>query len=230
MKCRFCGKSTMYKLNTKDPICMECSRAIGGEWGWQKVKKMTPEQVFYALGIQEALSPHDLSVEEAWRARVCVNHIAAKEPFLKPAKKMGCLGTIGLLAFMIIVMFFIVVMVVENSDSFSTSSKTQSPVISATQDVIKITPKTLYTNIIRNGKALTYRGKRVRMSGTVKYISDYGDMEGYYLYGKQGRGLVGWVDGKQNIKKGDKIVMIGLVTNIGVDQVELTDCTISKVK
>ena len=230
MKCRFCGKFTMYKLNTKDPICGDCTKAIGGEWGWQKVKKMNPEHVFYALGIQEALSPHDLSVEEAWRARVAANHLALKQPFLKPAKKMGCLGTIVLLVFMLVVLFLIVVMVAGNTDSTSPSSKTQSPTVSATQDVIKITPKALYTNIIRKGKALTYQGKRVRMSGTVKHISDYGDMIGYYLYGKQGKGLVGWLDGKQNIKKGDKIVMVGTVTNIGADQVELTDCIVSEVK
>ena len=112
MKCRFCGKSTMYRLNSKDPICGDCARAVGGEWGWNEVKKLSPEQVFYALGIQEAFLPHDANVEEAWRARVAVDHLAFKRLSQKPTYRMGCFETILLLVLVAPILFFILLMIV----------------------------------------------------------------------------------------------------------------------
>lgn len=84
--------------------------------------------------------------------------------------------------------------------------------------------KTFYNDVC-SGKFSKYEGKYVRLKGTVKSISNYGDIVGYYLYGKKGEGVVGWVNGKAaNVKVGNSVVMVGEVKNQGINHVELINC------
>lgn len=95
------------------------------------------------------------------------------------------------------------------------------------ENPVDVDLKTFYNDVC-NGKFSKYEGKYVRLKGTVKAISNYGDIVGYYLYGKKGEGVVGWVSGTKakslNIKVGDSVVMVGEVKNQGINHVELTDC------
>jgi hypothetical protein len=65
------------------------------------------------------------------------------------------------------------------------------------------------------------------VSGSVVYISDYGDLKGYYLYGSMGQGVVCWVNGNSLIANtGSDVVFLGRVESVETDQVELTNCSL----
>lgn len=92
---------------------------------------------------------------------------------------------------------------------------------------VDIDTKTFY-NEVCNGKFSRYEGLWVRLSGKVTEISNYSDMKGYYIYGKKGQGVVGWVYSWQSnqllAKVGDEVTIIGKVENEGDRQVELVEC------
>lgn len=90
----------------------------------------------------------------------------------------------------------------------------------------EISAPNLYNEIL-NGKFSDYNGKYLAVSGNVTYISDYGDLKGYYLHGTIGQGVVCWVDDAELIANtGASVVFIGKVQNEGIDHVELTECTL----
>lgn len=92
---------------------------------------------------------------------------------------------------------------------------------------IDIDTEVFYKEIC-NGKFDQYDGLWVRLKGTVKEISNYSDMKGYYIYGTKGRGIVGWVYSWQSnqllAKVGDEVIINGKVQNEGDDHVELVEC------
>ena len=94
-------------------------------------------------------------------------------------------------------------------------------------DPIDMDTKAFYKEIC-NGKFSQYDGLWVRLKGTVKEISNYSDMKGYYIYGNKGQGVVGWVYSWQSnqllAKVGDEVTMIGKVQNEGDNHVELVEC------
>lgn len=74
-----------------------------------------------------------------------------------------------------------------------------------------------------------YYERTVYVTGEVVGISEYSDMNGYYLYGSTGQGLVCWVNETAKCAEiGDTVKFYGYVRNIGVNQVELTDCSLIK--
>lgn len=88
----------------------------------------------------------------------------------------------------------------------------------------EIKASTLYSEF-RNGKIEKYQDKWLLISGTVQYISDYGDLKGYYLHGTMGNGVACWVDGTKLVcNTGEYAEFLGQLKNIGTDQIELTNC------
>lgn len=103
--------------------------------------------------------------------------------------------------------------VIEGQDDIQ-SEDTSSPTITAVD---------LFTNWEQ------YYEQTVYVTGKVTGISEFSDMNGYYLYGATGQGLVCWVAGTEKCAKvGDTVKFYGYVRNIGDNQVELTDCSLIK--
>jgi hypothetical protein len=87
-----------------------------------------------------------------------------------------------------------------------------------------IKSSTLYKDVTK-GEGEQYQGKYLRVAGKVTYISDYGDLKGYYLYGEMGEGVVCWVNGSELVANTDSNVeFIGFVQSLGINQIELTEC------
>lgn len=75
--------------------------------------------------------------------------------------------------------------------------------------------------------ASAYDGQWVEITGTVLSVSEFGDMNGYYLYGEKGSGLCCWVyEDSRSVNVGDTVTFRGQVVNPGPDMVEITDCEV----
>lgn len=95
-------------------------------------------------------------------------------------------------------------------------------------DPFEIAASKLYKQC-KKGNYEQYQNIYLRVSGRVSHISDYGNLKGYYLYGKMGEGLVCWVDGDNLVANtGSDVVFNGRLTNIGSNQYELTSCVLEK--
>lgn len=67
-----------------------------------------------------------------------------------------------------------------------------------------------------------YIGQEVTVSGTIQEISEFSDMNGYYLYGTTGQGLVVWIyESEKSHAVGDVVTLTGTVQNAGDGQVEI---------
>lgn len=76
-----------------------------------------------------------------------------------------------------------------------------------------------------------YINNKVKVSGTVLYISDYSDMKGYYLVGGAGNGLVCWVDSnKLDAQCGQYIEYEGTVTAEDPSVIEIANGKILSAK
>lgn len=74
MKCSFCGKSAGYQMKSKDFICSDCIKKLGGMQKWGEIRKMSPDQVHVTLDeglLNQTVAPAD-----------------SKD---KPKRKHGCL-------------------------------------------------------------------------------------------------------------------------------------------
>lgn len=90
----------------------------------------------------------------------------------------------------------------------------------------EIKASSLYKDVAKE-KTEQYQNKYLAVSGSVVYISDYGDLKGYYLYGSIGQGVVCWVNGNTLIANtGSDVVFVGRADNFGIDHIELTNCSI----
>jgi hypothetical protein len=92
-----------------------------------------------------------------------------------------------------------------------------------------ITASKLYKSI-KNDDYSQYLDKYLLISGTVKSITQYPDMIGYYLYGTTGEGVVCWVDGSELIANTDSYVEFsGLLSPalVGIDHVEFENCRLA---
>jgi len=69
-----------------------------------------------------------------------------------------------------------------------------------------------------------YIGQEVTVKGTISEISEFSDMNGYYLYGTKGQGVVVWVyETSKSHKTDDEVEFTGTVQNAGGGQVEITE-------
>lgn len=99
------------------------------------------------------------------------------------------------------------------------SSEDKSEPSSSPQSVSSLTAKELYDN------AESYKEQYVLVSGTVKEISAFSDMNGYYLQGTKGQGLVCWVDETSlSSSVGETVEFYGYVQSVEAEQVELIYC------
>ena len=90
----------------------------------------------------------------------------------------------------------------------------------------EIKASSLYKDAAK-GNTGEYQNKYLSVSGSVVYISDYGDLKGYYLYGSIGNGVVCWVEGNTLVANtGTEVVFLGKAENVSTDQVELTKCSL----
>lgn len=108
-----------------------------------------------------------------------------------------------------------------------TTNKVISKIGSSSFTPLEMDTKKFYKDIC-NGKFKDYEGLYLKLSGKVTCVSDYGDMTGYYLYGKQGQGVCCWVYSWQTNKRlaniGDMVTFVGEVKNEGSNHVELVMC------
>lgn len=107
------------------------------------------------------------------------------------------------------------------------TNKMISKIGSSSFTPLEMDTKEFYKEIC-NGQFKDYEGLYLKLSGKVTYVSDYGDMIGYYLYGKQGKGVCCWVYSWQTKKRlanvGDAVTFVGEVKNEGSNHVELIMC------
>jgi len=85
----------------------------------------------------------------------------------------------------------------------------------------------LYKSVKKKG-CEQYVGDWMTVKGKIKQVSTFSDMNGYYLEGKTGQGVVCWINERsQSLSKGQTVTFVGKVSvDAGNDHIELSYCEV----
>lgn len=160
MKCRFCGKSAGSQIKTKDWICADCIKTLGGMKHWFEIRNMTPEQIYFALGASDypskgAYASQSLT-EEVLQAKVRATRTQTQGKYGE-SKTLGCFGVIMLLIAVMTTTFLAIALF--GGDSTKQSPEAATTAAPATHAVgvtqAPVTEKVVYED---SGLKVTFMG------------------------------------------------------------------------
>lgn len=128
----------------------------------------------------------------------------------------------------------------DNSESKNETSEPSHDISDNTENapapvtpIIIVTAEQLYNENLNDRETATekYFEKKLRITGTVLSINDYGDLKGYYLLGGTGAGVVCWVEKSAiAIRPGQVVEFEGMASVLDSKHIEINQCNVLNAK